>query len=249
MYTITQNPDGTRETSSQKGLCFREAFDAVIRELKNGAASVTLFAETVTDAHFADLTPHLTDWEDGNLALLTFQLGSPARDDDQPLPVEQINRGRINAGMKPVGQLIRLNQRGVARVLEGKPGMMFIVENWVGVNNRCAVVLDYRYPRADAVGGFQCWTIEPEGFEIVREAPGVKVDEVTSPEIASMAGRILAAGNPLDNEQVITAMIEEIAAANSKAEVTQAFKTMFGPYFENMLSLAGSCLTQAPDHA
>jgi len=70
----------------------------------------------------------------------------------------------------------------------------------------------------------------------------------TSPEIATMAGRILASGNPLDNEQVILALIESIAAANSGAEVQAALKTMFGPYIENALSLAGSCLAQVqPD--
>lgn len=66
----------------------------------------------------------------------------------------------------------------------------------------------------------------------------------TSIEIASMAGRILAAGNPLDNDQVILALIEQIAASNSGAEAKQAFSTMFQPYFDNMLSLAGSCLAQ-----
>lgn len=70
----------------------------------------------------------------------------------------------------------------------------------------------------------------------------------TSTEIASMAGRILASGNPLDNEQVILALVEAIAAANSGAEVQTALKTLFGPYLENALSLAGSCLSQAePD--
>lgn len=70
----------------------------------------------------------------------------------------------------------------------------------------------------------------------------------TSPEIASMAGRILASGNPLNNEQVILALVEAIADANSGAEVQTALKTLFGPYLENALALAGSCLSQAePD--
>lgn len=67
----------------------------------------------------------------------------------------------------------------------------------------------------------------------------------TSPEIASMAGRILASGNPLNNEQVILAVIDGIASANSGAEAQQALKTMFEPYIQNALSLAGSCLSQA----
>lgn len=69
----------------------------------------------------------------------------------------------------------------------------------------------------------------------------------TSPEIASMAGRILAAGNPLDNDQVILAVIEGLADANTGKQAQAALKTMFQPYFENMLSLAGSCLAQAED--
>jgi len=69
----------------------------------------------------------------------------------------------------------------------------------------------------------------------------------TSPEIASMAGRILAAGNPLDNDQVVLAVIEALAEANTGRAAQAALKTMFQPYFDNMLSLAGSCLAQAED--
>lgn len=69
----------------------------------------------------------------------------------------------------------------------------------------------------------------------------------TSPEIASMAGRILAAGNPLDNDQVVLAVIEALAEANTGRAAQAALKTMFQPYFENMLSLAGSCLAQTED--
>lgn len=69
----------------------------------------------------------------------------------------------------------------------------------------------------------------------------------TSVEIASMAGRILAAGNPLDNDQVVLAVLEGLAEANSGRQAQQALKTMFQPYFENMLSLAASCLSQRED--
>jgi hypothetical protein len=70
----------------------------------------------------------------------------------------------------------------------------------------------------------------------------------TSPEIASMAGRILTAGNPLDNDQVILAVIEGLAEANTGKQAQAALRTMFDPYFTNALSLAGSCLSQAePD--
>lgn len=79
---------------------------------------------------------------------------------------------------------------------------------------------------------------------LILRVAELEASRETSPEIASMAGRILAAGNPLDNSQVVSALIEEIAKANSLAEAQQAFRTMFQPYFENMLSLAGSCLSQ-----
>lgn len=69
----------------------------------------------------------------------------------------------------------------------------------------------------------------------------------TSPEIATMAGRILAAGNPLDNDQVILALLEAFAEANTGKQAQAALKTMFGPYFDNMLSLAGSCLSQTEE--
>lgn len=69
----------------------------------------------------------------------------------------------------------------------------------------------------------------------------------TSPEIAALAGRILAAGNPLDNDQVILAVLEGLASANTGKQAQEALKTMFQPYFDNMLSLAGSCLSQAED--
>lgn len=69
----------------------------------------------------------------------------------------------------------------------------------------------------------------------------------TSPEIAALAGRILAAGNPLDNDQVVLAVLEGLAEANTGKQAQEALKTMFQPYFDNMLSLAGSCLSQAED--
>lgn len=64
----------------------------------------------------------------------------------------------------------------------------------------------------------------------------------TSPEVASMAARILASGNPLDNDQVISAVVEAIAEANSFEGVRSTLRTMFQPYFENALSLARFCL-------
>lgn len=69
----------------------------------------------------------------------------------------------------------------------------------------------------------------------------------TSPEIASLAGRILAAGNPLDNAQVVISIIDGMAAANTGKQAQEALKAVLGSYFENMLSLAGSCLSQTEE--
>lgn len=69
----------------------------------------------------------------------------------------------------------------------------------------------------------------------------------TSPEIAALAGRILAAGNPLDNDQVVLDLRDRLSKANTGKQAQEALKTMFQPYFDNMLSLAGSCLSQAKD--
>lgn len=112
---------------------------------------------------------------------------------------------------KPVGQLIRINEQGAARVLSGAPGMIFVVENWVGVNNRCAAVLDYRYPNENHVGGYQCWTIAPEGFEIIREAPATATEE-TSARVASLASRGLhdpASLSPEDIQSVCASALTQ----------------------------------------
>lgn len=71
----------------------------------------------------------------------------------------------------------------------------------------------------------------------------------TSDTVASLAGRILAGGNPLDNEQVMSAIalglmtVEKDTGAEMLAEALSPLR----PYFDNMLSLAGSCLSQAED--
>lgn len=74
----------------------------------------------------------------------------------------------------------------------------------------------------------------------------------TSSEIASVAGRILAAGNPLENGQVLGVIRHEMGKLRDLPHVrTQCIGealAVLKPYFDNMLSLAGSCLSQAePD--
>jgi hypothetical protein len=77
----------------------------------------------------------------------------------------------------------------------------------------------------------------------------------TSEPIASVAGRILAAGNPLYNAQVIAAIyaglqkaIHDSPTADlSPVAIQAALKPVLDPYFDNMLSLAGSCLSQTEE--
>lgn len=69
----------------------------------------------------------------------------------------------------------------------------------------------------------------------------------TSESVASLAGRILAAGNPLDNDQVVFTIIDRIAKANTGSQAKAALKGVLDTYFANMLSLAGSCLSQTEE--
>lgn len=71
----------------------------------------------------------------------------------------------------------------------------------------------------------------------------------TSSEIATLAGRILSAGNPLDNEQVMAAIYEGLPSdlRPTHNRLREALAPALQPYFDNMLSLAGSCLSQAED--
>lgn len=71
-------------------------------------------------------------------------------------------------------------------------------------------------------------------------------EKVSSDELASLAGRILAAGNPLENEQVARAAQNVLDPAH-RDFVWRQLKALFTPYFENMLALAGSVLSQARD--
>ena len=74
----------------------------------------------------------------------------------------------------------------------------------------------------------------------------------TSDEIASLAGRILQAGNPLDNTQVLIALVNALPEVDrtTPEHLRDAMRAVLEPYFDNMLRLAGSCLSQAePDDA
>lgn len=71
-------------------------------------------------------------------------------------------------------------------------------------------------------------------------------EKTSSKELASLAGRILAAGNPLDNEQV-SAAIKNVLDPQHRDFVFDRISALFTPYFENMMTLAGSVLSQADD--
>lgn len=96
-------------------------------------------------------------------------------------------------------------------------------------------------------------------LSLVQELHDLRVATATSPaeesretsdEIASLAGRILQAGNPLDNTQVLIALVNALPEVDrtTPEHLRDAMRTVLGPYFDNMLRLAGSCLSQAdPD--
>lgn len=70
----------------------------------------------------------------------------------------------------------------------------------------------------------------------------------SSDELATLAGRVLAGGNPLDNEQILAILDRDLRQLGiGMSDVTNAMvsiRSVFGPYFDNMLSLAGSVLRQ-----
>lgn len=74
--------------------------------------------------------------------------------------------------------------------------------------------------------------------------------ESTSETIASLAGRILAVGDPLANKQVQAAILKaalDASPPNSNLNsgiLLDGIRAVFVPYVDNMLSLAGSALTQ-----
>lgn len=82
-------------------------------------------------------------------------------------------------------------------------------------------------------------------------------DKTTSPDVAALAARILAGGNPLDNQQVriaIQAAVMEHVHCSSPSQVVtvrvpdtvvENIGYVIAPYFENMLTLAASCVAQA----
>lgn len=69
----------------------------------------------------------------------------------------------------------------------------------------------------------------------------------TSPEVGALAGRILQAGNPLDNDQFVLDVRDRLATANTGKDARSILDEAFGTYFDNMLTLAGSCLAQVED--
>jgi hypothetical protein len=66
-------------------------------------------------------------------------------------------------------QVIKLNAKGVARVLDGKVGMTFIVDSLTTCIHAGPVahVRDYRYQHASLGRDFQIWSIPREGYEVI----------------------------------------------------------------------------------
>lgn len=58
----------------------------------------------------------------------------------------------------------------------------------------------------------------------------------TNDEVLSLAARILASGDPLDNEQVTNALY---ASFHDRNDFVEGIRSVLAPYFDNMLTLAG----------
>ena len=69
-------------------------------------------------------------------------------------------------------------------------------------------------------------------------------DKETGEAVATIAGRVLSRGNPLDDPTFVGALIEALAESNSGQAAMTACRTAFQPYMADMLSLAGSALSQ-----
>lgn len=67
-------------------------------------------------------------------------------------------------------KVAKINAQGVARVLDGKPGMTFVVDCFTdGLRGPVAHVRDYRYPGPRNNGEpFQIWSIAADGYELIE---------------------------------------------------------------------------------
>jgi hypothetical protein len=77
----------------------------------------------------------------------------------------------------------------------------------------------------------------------------------SSPEMSSTAGRIMGGGHPLDNEQLLLSFNQELSRqgfvrpaadldSDNIAAAREALRIVFDTYFQNMMSLAASVLSQ-----
>lgn len=64
--------------------------------------------------------------------------------------------------------IVRINERGVARVLNGEVGMHFIVDHYTDrvSGGKVAHVRDYRFTKKHE--GFQVWSIGDDGYEAAK---------------------------------------------------------------------------------
>lgn len=64
--------------------------------------------------------------------------------------------------------VVKINVKGCADVLDGTPGMTFIVERFTsGAAGKVAHVRDYRYRDLDNYP-YQIWCIGGDGYEVVQ---------------------------------------------------------------------------------
>jgi hypothetical protein len=98
--------------------------------------------------------------------------------------------------------------------------------------------------------------VEPPAFDETEKEIEM-TDRKTSDDVATLAGRILEAGNPFENVQVRAAIRRAIvdnakcsspsAIANLEIpeKVIDEIAAVMHPYIDNLLTLAGSAVSQA----
>jgi hypothetical protein len=70
-------------------------------------------------------------------------------------------------------------------------------------------------------------------------------DRKRSDEVAAIAGRLLAKGDPLKDPRVVDRIIKDLALANNAFDARKAVRAPLRQFIDDAISLAGSVVSQA----
>lgn len=70
-------------------------------------------------------------------------------------------------------------------------------------------------------------------------------EKQSSDEVAAIAGRILAKGNPLRDPRLVDKIIGDLARANHEQAAREAVRAPLRAFIEDAISLAASVVSQA----